>query len=119
MDAQEYVNSVESELSQLVQSGTKGSFLTNVLESQDVKSAYEKLLAQEESKLAELSSKIKEGKMDKKMSLDAAIASGMTKSFSERYASRKTLFQCGYDKVLAPIYFIKFLNDSAEEESNG
>ena len=62
MDAQEYVNSVESDLSQLIQSGTKGSFLTNVLESQDIKSAYEKLLAQEESKLAELSSKIKEGK---------------------------------------------------------
>lgn len=119
MDAREYANSVEKNLEQIVQSGTKGSFLTNVLESQDIKSAYEKLLAQEESKLAELSSKIKEGKMDKKKSLDAAIASGMTKSFSERYASRKTLFQCGYDKTLAPVYFIKFMNDSAEEESNG
>lgn len=115
---QDFSKSVIEQITKDVQEGSTGSFLTNVLGSSDLHTGYNSAVETENEVLKEYEDSLKEGKVDTKLCIKAGFFSGLTKSLSSRYASRKTLFKTGYDRKIADAIYIDFCDKTSDDINN-
>lgn len=118
MDSIDFAEKIKEEVKSTLANGTKGSFLHNILDSNNIEAAYNKTLNDEESSLSELEEKIKKGKLAAEKSVVATLNSDISKSASTRYADRLTLFKIGYDSKLAMAQYIAFATGKAQAIDN-
>lgn len=100
-DNYQYAEAIKNDISTILNEGTKGSFLTSILDETDVESAYKTMRGEEKELLKQYKQAQDKGEASAAMSANASFASSLTKALSSRYASRINLFKVGYDDRLA------------------